>query len=133
LKLAGGTARLAPYEADKVAKPEDETLFSARQACPVCGYSVATLEPKMFSFNSPAGACPTCDGIGLKDFFGSASGRRLSTPVTRRWRHQELGSQELLLLRVDHRDGEALQVRSRNAVEDLSKKAQQVMLFGKRQ
>ena len=72
LKLAGGTARLAPYESEKVTKPEDEVLFSARQACPVCGYSVATLEPKMFSFNSPAGACPTCDGLGLKDFFDPA-------------------------------------------------------------
>src|SRR5688572_30427692 len=45
LKLAGGTVRLAPYEADKVPKPADEVLFSARQACPVCGYSVPGLEP----------------------------------------------------------------------------------------
>jgi excinuclease ABC subunit A len=69
LKLAAGTVRLAPYDADKPARPGDEVLFSARQACPECGYSVPALEPKMFSFNSPAGACPTCDGIGLKDFF----------------------------------------------------------------
>ena len=89
------------------AKAADEVLFSARQACPVCGYSVAALEPKMFSFNSPAGACPTCDGIGLKDFFDPGARRRLSTSVARGRRHQELGSQECLLLRADHGDGAA--------------------------
>jgi excinuclease ABC subunit A len=69
LKLSAGIARLAPYDAEKPAKPADEVLFSARQACPECGYSVPALEPKMFSFNSPAGACSTCDGIGTKEFF----------------------------------------------------------------
>jgi excinuclease ABC subunit A len=44
-------------------------VFSSKHACPVCGYSVPTLEPKLFSFNNPAGACPTCDGLGTKEFF----------------------------------------------------------------
>jgi excinuclease ABC subunit A len=64
LRLAGGTARVAPHEGAGA-----ETLFSSQHACPTCGYSVAALEPKMFSFNSPAGACPTCDGLGLQELF----------------------------------------------------------------
>jgi len=47
----------------------EELLFSARFACPVCGYSIPELEPRMFSFNNPAGACTGCDGLGQKQFF----------------------------------------------------------------
>ncbi len=49
-----------------------EHLFNARFACPSCGYSIAELEPRLFSFNSPMGACPTCDGIGTMAFFDPA-------------------------------------------------------------
>ena len=59
---------------------------------------------------------PPATASGLKDFFDPAARRRLSTSVARGRRHQELGSQELVLLRADHRDGEALQVRSGDAV-----------------
>ncbi|MGM9987743.1 MAG: excinuclease ABC subunit UvrA [Bacillaceae bacterium] len=45
---------------------EEELLFSEHHACPICGFSIGELEPRMFSFNSPFGACPTCDGIGVK-------------------------------------------------------------------
>ncbi|MEM1230465.1 MAG: excinuclease ABC subunit UvrA, partial [Pseudomonadota bacterium] len=47
-------------------------MFSARFACPVCGYSISELEPRMFSFNNPAGACETCDGLGVKQYFDPA-------------------------------------------------------------
>src|SRR5690606_4842148 len=47
----------------------EEIIFSARFACPHCGHSISELEPKLFSFNNPAGACPTCDGLGVKQFF----------------------------------------------------------------
>ncbi|OED48941.1 excinuclease ABC subunit A [Endozoicomonas sp. (ex Bugula neritina AB1)] len=47
----------------------EDTVFSARFACPECGYSLNELEPRLFSFNNPAGACPTCDGLGVKQFF----------------------------------------------------------------
>ena len=47
----------------------EETLFSARYACPVCDYSLTELEPRLFSFNNPAGACPKCDGLGVIQFF----------------------------------------------------------------
>ncbi|MBR4877799.1 MAG: excinuclease ABC subunit UvrA, partial [Rhodocyclaceae bacterium] len=50
----------------------EEQLFSSRFACPVCDYSLNLLEPRLFSFNNPAGACPQCDGIGSVDFFDPA-------------------------------------------------------------
>ncbi|HRE53512.1 MAG TPA: excinuclease ABC subunit UvrA [Candidatus Competibacter sp.] len=65
LKLADGIARLAFLDEPERA----EWLFSAGFACPVCGYSLSELEPRLFSFNNPVGACPTCDGLGVKQFF----------------------------------------------------------------
>jgi excinuclease ABC subunit A len=65
LRVADGTARLGFLDDGK----REELLFSSLHACPVCGYSVPPLEPKMFSFNNPAGACPACDGIGCQEFF----------------------------------------------------------------
>jgi excinuclease ABC subunit A len=50
-------------------KKREKIVFSARYACPVCGYSLSELEPRLFSFNNPAGACPTCDGLGVQQFF----------------------------------------------------------------
>lgn len=47
----------------------EDRLFSARHACPICDYSLSELEPRIFSFNNPAGACPTCDGLGVHQFF----------------------------------------------------------------
>ncbi len=47
----------------------EEILFSSRYACPHCGYSLSELEPRLFSFNNPAGACPECDGLGVRQFF----------------------------------------------------------------
>ena len=65
LKLSDGLARIAWMD-DKRRK---DIVFSARYACPVCGYSLSELEPRLFSFNNPAGACPTCDGLGIHQFF----------------------------------------------------------------
>jgi excinuclease ABC subunit A len=68
LKLADGVVRVAPMDADSPEAPA-EMLFSDRFACPVCSFSIAELEPRLFSFNNPAGACPSCDGLGVKQFF----------------------------------------------------------------
>jgi excinuclease ABC subunit A len=130
VKLSGGTARLAPYEADKPANPEHETLFSARQACPECGYSVAMLEPKMFSFNSPAGACPTCDGIGLKDFFDpkrvvAYPHLSLAGGAIKSWDRKNSYYFALITAMARH-----FKFDPETPWEELSKKAQQVMLFG---
>jgi len=65
LRLSGGLARLVFLDDPAL----DPMVFSSRHACPVCGYSVPPLEPKLFSFNNPAGACPTCDGLGVQEFF----------------------------------------------------------------
>jgi len=48
---------------------QPDQVFSAKHACPVCDYSLSELEPRLFSFNNPAGACPSCDGLGMKQFF----------------------------------------------------------------
>ncbi|GIU43349.1 excinuclease ABC subunit UvrA [Shewanella algidipiscicola] len=64
LELSGGIATVASMDGDL-----EELLFSANFACPHCGYSMAELEPRIFSFNNPAGACPTCDGLGVQQFF----------------------------------------------------------------
>lgn len=65
LGLSGGNAKVA-YMDDASA---EEIIFSANFACPHCGYSISELEPRMFSFNNPAGACQTCDGLGTRQFF----------------------------------------------------------------
>jgi len=78
LALADGIALIAPMPPrdDDAGKDDDanlaEILFSARFACPVCDYSLPELEPRMFSFNNPNGACPSCDGLGHKQFFDPA-------------------------------------------------------------
>lgn len=65
LELSGGTVVVADMDNPKA----EELVFSANFACPHCGYSVPELEPRLFSFNNPAGACPTCDGLGVQQFF----------------------------------------------------------------
>lgn len=66
LNLADNIAVIAPMEGEGEG---EETTFSAKFACPTCGYSIPELEPRLFSFNNPAGACPSCDGLGIKQFF----------------------------------------------------------------
>ncbi len=64
LELTDGIARVIPMEDDM-----EEMVFSARFACPTCGHSIQELEPRLFSFNNPHGACPSCDGLGVKQYF----------------------------------------------------------------
>ena len=68
LALADGRAAVAAIDAEGETTGEDQ-VFSARFACPECGYSIPELEPRLFSFNSPAGACAACDGLGRQSFF----------------------------------------------------------------
>mgnify|MGYP000923010926 CR=1 FL=1 len=67
LRLGEGALLTWLHGAD--GEPDREELFSERLACDVCGVSLPELNPQMFSFNSPQGACPTCDGLGVKTFF----------------------------------------------------------------
>ncbi len=64
LELGEGVARLMPHEEQGA-----ELLFSAKFACPACGYSLNELEPRLFSFNNPVGACGACDGLGVVQYF----------------------------------------------------------------
>ena len=64
LELGEGVARARPMEGDGA-----ELLFSSRFACPACGYAINELEPRLFSFNNPVGACAACDGLGIVQFF----------------------------------------------------------------
>jgi excinuclease ABC subunit A len=65
LRLADGVARIAWMDDT----PVEELVFSDRFACNICGYSLTELEPRLFSFNNPSGACPSCDGLGVRQFF----------------------------------------------------------------
>src|SRR5690606_24794438 len=64
LELSGGIAIIGFMDEQRA-----ERIFSSQFACSQCGYSISELEPRLFSFNNPAGACPTCDGLGVKQFF----------------------------------------------------------------
>ncbi|MDG0970519.1 MAG: excinuclease ABC subunit UvrA [Porticoccaceae bacterium] len=64
LNLAEGLVMISYMDGD-----HPDQLFSAKFACPICNYSINELEPRLFSFNNPAGACPTCDGLGVHQFF----------------------------------------------------------------
>ncbi|MCF7981935.1 MAG: excinuclease ABC subunit UvrA, partial [Pseudomonadales bacterium] len=68
LNLSNGIAKIVPMETDDTGNIK-ELLFSSLFACPVCGHSISELEPRMFSFNNPAGACANCDGLGVHQFF----------------------------------------------------------------
>ncbi|MHB8950534.1 MAG: excinuclease ABC subunit UvrA [Rhodoferax sp.] len=76
LRLASGRAMAVEINSNTgnkdVGQRPVEHIFNAKFACPVCSYSIAELEPRLFSFNSPVGACPACDGLGANDFFDPA-------------------------------------------------------------
>ncbi|MEO2267798.1 excinuclease ABC subunit UvrA [Pseudoalteromonas sp. YIC-656] len=65
LELSGGVAQIAAMD-DSL---NEELVFSANFACPSCGYAMSELEPRLFSFNNPAGACQSCDGLGVRQYF----------------------------------------------------------------
>ncbi|MDG6472982.1 excinuclease ABC subunit UvrA [Glaesserella parasuis] len=65
LELSGSTAIIADMDDPNA----EELMFSSSFACSHCGYSLTELEPRLFSFNNPAGACPTCDGLGVQQYF----------------------------------------------------------------
>jgi len=126
LKLANDTAIIAPLD-DQTSL--EEIIFSAKFACPVCGFSISELEPKLFSFNNPAGACATCDGLGIKEFFDS-----------RRIVHEELTLGEGAIKGWDRRNAYTFQMLTSLAkhfkfsldtpFKELTTKQQQVILQG---
>jgi len=69
LHLSEGNVLVAFMDDDSTDASHEEKLFSAKFACATCGYSLEELAPRLFSFNSPKGACPSCDGLGMEQFF----------------------------------------------------------------
>jgi excinuclease ABC subunit A len=66
LNLSAGLVRIASMDE---ASKQEELVFSAKFSCVECGYSLTELEPRLFSFNNPVGACQSCDGLGVQDVF----------------------------------------------------------------
>ena len=91
LNLAEGVATVHFIDDDA----RQDLAFSARFACPRCGYSISELEPRMFSFNNPAGACPECDGLGVRQYFDESlvvadQGLTLAQGAIRGWDRQNV-------------------------------------------
>jgi excinuclease ABC subunit A len=126
LRLTNGLARIVINNG----KGREEKVFSAKFACPICGYSLTELEPRMFSFNNPMGACQNCDGLGVKQSFDPEkiiidSGLSLSQGAVRGWDHRAPYYFSMLtsLARHYHFDIET-------PFNSLPKKIQKIILYG---
>ena len=126
LELSDGVALVTDMD-DPDADP---IVFSAKFACPSCGYSIAELEPRMFSFNNPAGACSSCDGLGVTQFFDEAlvvadPDLSLAEGAIRGWDRRNIYYFHMLSSLADH-FGFDVEV----PFKKLSKKHQDVILHG---
>jgi excinuclease ABC subunit A len=106
------------------------TLFSSRFSCPSCGYSIAELEPRMFSFNNPAGACGTCDGLGIKQFVDPARvvahpELSLNAGAVRGWDRRNAYYHQLLISLAEH-----FQFDLETPFEALSDEVRKAVLYG---
>ena len=103
LRLGEGVARIAFLDEPK----REELLFSDKFACTVCGYSLSELEPRLFSFNNPHGACPGCDGLGNKQFFDpdrvvTHPQLSLATGAVRGWDRRNAYYYQMIQALADH-------------------------------
>lgn len=130
LELSGGIAIVASMNEGDGKTKSDELIFSANFACPHCGYSMAELEPRIFSFNNPAGACPTCDGLGVQQFFDperviTNTELSLAGGAIRGWDRRNFYYFQMLSSLAEHYkfDVEA-------PFEQLSEKVRKIVLYG---
>ena len=126
LNLSEGLAVITGMEGEQF----KEQVFSSRFACPVCNYSIDELEPRMFSFNNPAGACPGCDGLGVKQFFDidrvvQHPEVSIAEGAIRSWDRKNLFYFNMLTSLADHYGFDI-----NTPFEQLSPQQQQVVLFG---
>jgi len=125
LRMTEGVALVASMDKDG-----NETLFSSLFSCPTCAYSIAELEPRMFSFNNPAGACGTCDGLGVKQFVDPARvvthpELSLNAGAVRGWDRRNAYYHQLLISLAKH-----YQFDLDMPFEDLSDAVRKVVLYG---
>ena len=126
LTLTAGTAKVAFMD-----EPDrEELIFSANFACPHCGYSMQELEPRLFSFNNPAGACQTCDGLGIEQYFDSSrvianAELSLAGGAVRGWDKRNFYYFQMLQALADH-----YKFPVDKPFNKLSAKAQKVVLYG---
>ncbi|UCG72654.1 MAG: excinuclease ABC subunit UvrA [Chromatiales bacterium] len=126
LKLADGVAKIAWMDA----AGRDELLFSDRFACPVCNFSIVELEPRLFSFNNPVGACASCDGLGVRQFFDPqrvVRNRELSLAggAIRGWDRRNLWYFQMIQCLADHYDFDV-----EVPFGELDPEIQQTLLYG---
>ncbi|MCK5726263.1 MAG: excinuclease ABC subunit UvrA [Thiotrichaceae bacterium] len=127
LKLADGLASIRSMDEKN---NEYDQLFSANYACPHCGYSLAELEPRLFSFNSPAGACQTCDGLGIHQKIDpekvvAKPELSLSEGAIRSWDKRNTYYYQLITSLAKH-----YQFDIEASYESLPKKIQKIVLYG---
>ena len=125
LSLSDGLAMVSLLDQES-----EDLLYSSRFACPACGHSVDQLEPRMFSFNNPAGACPGCDGLGSKQFFDEKklvhdAGLSLSEGAIRGWNRRNVYYYQMLVSLAGHFGFDLEQ-----PFEDLPEKVRNVVLHG---
>ena len=125
LGLADGIAVISAMDGD-----QPDRIFSAKFACPICNYSLTELEPRLFSFNNPAGACPTCDGLGIHQYFDidlvvQHPEASISEGAIRGWDRRNLFYYNMLSSLADHYDFDIDQ-----PWEKLHPTHQQKILFG---
>ncbi|MEL0067505.1 MAG: excinuclease ABC subunit UvrA [Gammaproteobacteria bacterium] len=125
--LGDGLAKVAFMDGD-----QSDMLFSARFACPVCGHSIAELEPKLFSFNNPAGACSTCDGLGIHQTFApdrviTNSELPISGGAIRGWDRRNIYYFQMLNSLAMHYNFDI-----DTAFEELPENIQKIILYGSR-
>ena len=125
LGLSDGIAVISHLDGEK-----PEQLFSAKFSCPICNYSLDELEPKLFSFNNPAGACKTCDGLGKHQFFDvdrivQHPTVSISEGAIRGWDRRTLFYYNMLSSLAQHYD-----INLAQPWENLPKTFQQKVLFG---
>ncbi len=126
LRLADGVARVAWMDDSE----QEEIVFSDRFACNICGYSLTELEPRLFSFNNPSGACPGCDGLGVKQFFDPDrvvvnSGLSLAGGAIRGWDRKTTYYYQMIQSLAAHYDFDI-----ETPFNELPKKLQKVVLYG---
>jgi excinuclease ABC subunit A len=125
LALAEGVALISYMDGDS-----EDLMFSAKFACPICNYSLSELEPKLFSFNNPFGACKTCDGLGIHQFFDvdriiQHPEASIAEGAIRGWDRRSLFYFNMLSSLAEHYDFDI-----EKPWKDLSQLHQQKILFG---